>query len=40
MEHENEYHDSIISMLELVWGEGFGSGRRRSLKVDHGESGQ
>ncbi|MBW2421902.1 MAG: methyltransferase domain-containing protein [Deltaproteobacteria bacterium] len=23
MEHQNEYHDSMVSMLELVWGEGF-----------------
>ena len=23
MERENEYHDSMIAMLELVWGEGF-----------------
>jgi phosphoethanolamine N-methyltransferase len=23
MEHQNEYHDSMIAMLELVWGEGF-----------------
>ena len=23
MEHQNEYHDSMVAMLELVWGEGF-----------------
>jgi ubiquinone/menaquinone biosynthesis C-methylase UbiE len=23
MSHQNEYHDSMIAMLELVWGEGF-----------------
>jgi len=23
MEHENEYHDTLVAMLELVWGEGF-----------------
>jgi phosphoethanolamine N-methyltransferase len=23
MEHRNEYHDSMVAMLELVWGEGF-----------------
>jgi phosphoethanolamine N-methyltransferase len=23
MEHENEYHDGMVAMLELVWGEGF-----------------
>jgi phosphoethanolamine N-methyltransferase len=23
MEHENEYHDTMVAMLELVWGEGF-----------------
>jgi phosphoethanolamine N-methyltransferase len=23
MDHENEYHDWMVSMLELVWGEGF-----------------
>jgi len=23
MEHENEYHDSMIATLELIWGEGF-----------------
>ncbi len=21
--HENEYHDAMVDMLELVWGEGF-----------------
>jgi phosphoethanolamine N-methyltransferase len=23
MDHQNEYHDSMVAMLELVWGEGF-----------------
>jgi phosphoethanolamine N-methyltransferase len=23
MEHQNEYHDSMVAMLEFVWGEGF-----------------
>jgi phosphoethanolamine N-methyltransferase len=23
MEHQNEYHDSMVAVLELVWGEGF-----------------
>ena len=23
MEHQNEYHDSMVAMLELVWGDGF-----------------
>lgn len=23
MSHENEYHDNLITMLELIWGEGF-----------------
>jgi SAM-dependent methyltransferase len=23
MEHENEYHDSMVAMLELIWGDGF-----------------
>ena len=23
MDHENEYHESMVAMLELVWGEGF-----------------
>lgn len=23
MEHENEYGDSMVATLELVWGEGF-----------------
>jgi phosphoethanolamine N-methyltransferase len=23
MEHEDEYHDNMISMLELIWGEGY-----------------
>jgi phosphoethanolamine N-methyltransferase len=23
VEHENEYHESMVAMLELVWGEGF-----------------
>ena len=23
MEHKNEYHDTMVAMLELVWGEGF-----------------
>jgi hypothetical protein len=22
MEHQNEYHDSMVAMSELVWGEG------------------
>ena len=21
--HENEYHDNMVAMLELVWGEGY-----------------
>jgi len=23
MEHQNEYHDSLVTLLELIWGEGF-----------------
>jgi len=23
MDHQNEYHDSMVAMLELIWGEGF-----------------
>lgn len=23
MEHENEYHDNMVAMLELIWGEGY-----------------
>ena len=23
MTHEDEYHDNIVTMLELVWGEGY-----------------
>ena len=23
MEHENEYHDTAVAMLELIWGDGF-----------------
>jgi ubiquinone/menaquinone biosynthesis C-methylase UbiE len=23
MDHQNEYHDTMVAMLELVWGEGF-----------------
>lgn len=23
MTHENEYHDNMITMLELIWGEGY-----------------
>ena len=23
MGHENEYHDKMITMLELIWGEGY-----------------
>ncbi len=23
MTHEDEYHDNVVTMLELVWGEGY-----------------
>ena len=23
MEHENEYHDGMVRMLELIWGDGY-----------------
>jgi len=23
MSHENEYHDNMVTMLELIWGEGY-----------------
>ncbi len=23
MEHENEYDDNMVTMLELIWGEGY-----------------
>ena len=23
MSHENEYHDNLVTMLEIIWGEGY-----------------
>ena len=36
MGHEDEYHDAMIDMLELVWGEGFmAPGNRITLCAFH-----